>query len=134
MARPTVDLPHPDSPTSPNVSPRRMASVTPSTARTSPTCRSSTSPLLMGNQTLRSSTSTSGGASGLKPPPRGGELSPLGLLVGDGSSDPRPPAGPLVRGDRVEARHAVPRLDLLEPRHLVAGARHLVRAPGLEGA
>ncbi len=32
--RPTVDLPHPDSPTSPSVSPRKMSNVTPSTART----------------------------------------------------------------------------------------------------
>jgi len=34
--RANVDLPHPDSPTKPSVSPRRMESDTPSTARTSP--------------------------------------------------------------------------------------------------
>ena len=55
-----VDLPQPDSPTSPSVSPRPIESDTPSTAFTSPTWRSSTRPLLIGNQTLRSSTSTSG--------------------------------------------------------------------------
>ena len=59
MARPTVDLPHPDSPTRPRVSPRRMVKVTPSTAFTSPTWRSSSTPLLMGNQTRSSSSSTS---------------------------------------------------------------------------
>ena len=56
IARPTVDLPHPDSPTRPSVSPRPIESVTPSTALTSPTWRSRTSPLLIGNQTRSSST------------------------------------------------------------------------------
>jgi hypothetical protein len=37
IARPTVDFPQPDSPTSPSVSPCRMSSETPSTAFTSPT-------------------------------------------------------------------------------------------------
>ena len=48
MARPVVDLPHPDSPTSPSVSPWRRAKVMPATActvwlpRPNETCRSST--------------------------------------------------------------------------------------------
>src|SRR5215213_1246406 len=33
MQRPSVDLPHPDSPTSPSASPRRISRSTPSTAR-----------------------------------------------------------------------------------------------------
>src|SRR3972149_552088 len=37
--RPTVVLPHPDSPTRPSVSPRRTSNVTPSTALTQPTVR-----------------------------------------------------------------------------------------------
>jgi hypothetical protein len=37
--RPTVDLPQPDSPTRPRVSPRRMEKLTPSTAKTFPALR-----------------------------------------------------------------------------------------------
>ena len=37
--RPVVVLPQPDSPTRPSVSPRRIVKLTPSTARTTPTCR-----------------------------------------------------------------------------------------------
>ena len=36
IVRPVVDLPQPDSPTSPTVSPRRMSKLMSSTARTSP--------------------------------------------------------------------------------------------------
>src|SRR6185503_10122243 len=36
IARPSVDLPQPDSPTSPNVSPLRISRLTPSTAFTRP--------------------------------------------------------------------------------------------------
>jgi hypothetical protein len=56
--RPTVDLPQPDSPTRPRVSPRRISKLTSSTALMSPMWRSRTIPLLIGNQTLRFSTST----------------------------------------------------------------------------
>ena len=38
-SRAVVDLPQPDSPTSPSVSPRRTSKETPSTALTAPTCR-----------------------------------------------------------------------------------------------
>src|SRR5688572_10058194 len=55
-ARPTVVLPHPDSPTSPSVSPRRSVSETSSTARTAPVRRGMT-PLITGKLTLRSVTS-----------------------------------------------------------------------------
>ena len=48
IARPVVLLPQPDSPTRPSVSPRRIVIDTSSTARTSPTWRSSTTPLLIG--------------------------------------------------------------------------------------
>src|SRR5476651_1426519 len=60
IARPTVVLPQPDSPTSPSVSPWLSANDTPSTARTSPVLRSSTPPKI-GNLTFRSWTSRMGG-------------------------------------------------------------------------
>src|SRR4051794_11436223 len=56
MARPTVVLPQPDSPTRPSVSPRPITNDTPSTARTSPTRRSSTPPVT-GKRTVSRSTS-----------------------------------------------------------------------------
>ena len=45
MQRPVVDLPHPDSPTSPSVSPAAMSKLTPSTACTRSTSRENTPPL-----------------------------------------------------------------------------------------
>ena len=58
MQRPTVVLPHPLSPTSPSVSPLRMAKLTPSTALTSATLRRN-SPAVTGKYILRSRTSSS---------------------------------------------------------------------------
>ena len=43
-----VVFPHPDSPTSPRVSPSRMSKLTPSTARTVPTWRRKTTPFMSG--------------------------------------------------------------------------------------
>ena len=43
-----VVLPQPDSPTSPSVSPSRMSKLMPSTARTVPTRRRRTAPLISG--------------------------------------------------------------------------------------
>ena len=63
IARPSVVLPEPDSPTMPSVSPLRTAMLTPSTALMCPTVLRST-PRLIGNQTFRSSVSTTTGASG----------------------------------------------------------------------
>src|SRR5260370_9349893 len=59
--RPSVDLPQPDSPTSPSVSPVLISRSTPSTACTYPTVRCST-PEATGNQPLRSVIETSGSA------------------------------------------------------------------------
>src|SRR5690349_6173230 len=59
--RPSVDLPQPDSPTSPRVSPVLISRSTPSTACTCPTVRCST-PDATGNQTFRSVIETSGSA------------------------------------------------------------------------
>src|SRR5579859_5977409 len=56
IARPTVVLPDPDSPTSPSVSPRLIVRLTPSTAWTQPVVRRKI-PLVTGNQTRRPSTS-----------------------------------------------------------------------------
>ena len=44
----TVDLPQPDSPTMPRVSPRPRAKSTPSTAFTAPTCLRNTTPRVSG--------------------------------------------------------------------------------------
>ena len=52
MARPSVVLPEPDSPTTPRVWPSRTVTVTPSTALTWPTVRRRR-PALIGNQTLK---------------------------------------------------------------------------------
>src|SRR4029077_13634364 len=57
--RPSVDLPQPDSPTSPRGSPVLISRSTPSTAWTCPTVRCST-PEATGNQTLRSVIESSG--------------------------------------------------------------------------
>src|SRR5262245_34908166 len=124
IARPTVDFPQPDSPTSPSVSPRRMSIVTPSTARMLPMCRSRTSPLLMGNQTLRSSSLTS---------------DPFAVLTAARSSC-RPSCRrclsgsfPLLDRHRVEAGNLMPAFDLYERRNLLAGQVDLVPAARLEG-
>src|SRR4051812_34720396 len=58
IARPTVLLPQPDSPTSPNVSPLFRSKLTPSTALTSATLRANTPPVT-GKRTNRSCTSSS---------------------------------------------------------------------------
>ncbi len=59
--RPTVDLPQPDSPTRPSVSPARIEKLTPSTANTVPAARCN-SPLRTGKCFLRSRTSSTAGA------------------------------------------------------------------------
>src|SRR5581483_4407265 len=88
-------------------SPRSIASVTPSTALTSPTWRSSTTPLLIGNQTRRSSISTSA---------------------------VMPSARRSYRRDLVAPRVAVAGPDLDERRYLLPRLLHLVRAPRGERA
>ena len=67
ISRAVVDLPQPDSPTIPSVSPRRTSNDTPSTARTAPTWRWSR-PWRIGKCLTRSRTSTSTSP----PPPAGG--------------------------------------------------------------
>ena len=59
ISRAVVDLPQPDSPTMPSVSPRRTLSVTSSTACTSPARREKT-PVATGKRFVRPSTSISG--------------------------------------------------------------------------
>jgi hypothetical protein len=63
IARPSVDLPQPDSPTNPYVRPRGIARSTPSTAFTCPITLSKITPRVIGKCTLRSVTDTSGVAS-----------------------------------------------------------------------
>src|SRR5262249_46795311 len=59
ISRAVVDLPQPDSPTMPSVSPRLTVRLTPSTACTTPFVREKT-PCLTGKYFVRFSTSTSG--------------------------------------------------------------------------
>src|SRR5437879_6943993 len=59
MVRPSVDLPQPDSPTRPSVSPALISRSTPSTARTCATVRCRT-PEATGNQVFRPRTETNG--------------------------------------------------------------------------
>src|SRR5262245_11923326 len=79
MARPVVDLPQPDSPTSPKVPPRLSAKLMPSTACTVATRRWMMVPLVKGKCTLRSSTRTTS-----SPPPAAralaGEASGAGIV------------------------------------------------------
>src|SRR3954447_18797971 len=63
--RPSVDLPQPDSPTTPRVSPLRRSKLTPSTARTAPTCFLNRMPRVRGKCLTRSRTSSTGSAPGL---------------------------------------------------------------------
>src|SRR5690349_12783041 len=56
MARPVVDLPQPDSPTRPSVSPRFTVKSSPSTARTLPTSRCKMMPSVIGKCIFRPST------------------------------------------------------------------------------
>ena len=63
-SRPVVDLPQPDSPTSPSVSPRLTSNDTPSTACTAPTCLRKMIPEVSGKCFLRSRISYS-----VSPPP-----------------------------------------------------------------
>ena len=63
IARPSVVLPEPDSPTTPSVSPLRISMLMPSTALMWPTTLRST-PRLIGNQTFKLSVGTTTGASG----------------------------------------------------------------------
>ena len=72
MARPSVVLPEPHSPTTPSVSPLRTSTLMPSTALMWPTTLRST-PRLIGNQTFRSVVETTTGACG-----RGGAGSGFG--------------------------------------------------------
>jgi hypothetical protein len=60
MHRVTVDLPHPDSPTRPSVSPGWMSNETPSTARTGGPDDLPRNPFLGGNTFVRSRTSNNG--------------------------------------------------------------------------
>src|ERR1019366_10288120 len=60
MVRPTVDLPQPDSPTRPSVSPCAIEKLTPSTANTVPPARCNR-PLRIGKCFLRSRTSSTTG-------------------------------------------------------------------------
>src|SRR5208282_174020 len=64
IRRPSVDLPEPDSPTRPNVSPRRISRLTPATAFKVSFVRESSPSLPAGNSFQRSSTRRSGSVIG----------------------------------------------------------------------
>src|SRR5262249_10384503 len=112
--RPTVDLPQPDSPTSPSVSPASIVKLTPSTANTVPAARCS-SPLRMGKCFLRSRTSST--VSGIAVPvklvrtPAGGPMAGAFFFV---RGILRAAAGLGVRAAR--RKHAA-RREIAERRH-----------------
>src|SRR5689334_13276082 len=80
MARPVVDLPQPDSPTSPRVPPRFKAKLMPSTACTVATRRWMMVPLVRGKCTLRSSTRTTSSPPAAAAPAGTGEASSAGIV------------------------------------------------------
>src|SRR2546429_3931462 len=149
IERPSVDLPQPDSPTRPSVSPWRMLKSTPSTARTCATVRWST-PAVIGNHVLRPLTSSSGSAdvharlscgfvavsgTGLT------SLAPVGLPLG-GQGGHRLVPSRAARGDGVELGAALghPAGRALRPPHplqrrrLLDAALDAERAAGMERA
>src|SRR5215510_15024825 len=109
--RPSVDLPQPDSPTRPRVSPALISRSTPSTACTWPTVRCST-PEATGNHILRSVTATSGSLA------VHAIESCLGTAVASGTLELRPglrhPTGRTLRVADLEQRRHVPAA-LLDP-------------------
>src|SRR5262245_35970924 len=111
--RATVDLPQPDSPTSPSVSPASTANDTPSTARTtgglpSRSERTHASRPRSGNCTRRSWTSQSGGTAILDgeagDPVVRRDLLHRRLVAPAAILDPRAAAGIAAAGRRVEQR------------------------------
>src|SRR3954449_10022274 len=117
MVRPTVDFPQPDSPTSPRVSPRLIEKLTSSTALMSPMWRSRMMPLLIGNQTLRFSTSTRA------PSP----------LLASSANHGRPRPLPLLGRHRVETGDHMAGLEFAERWNLVTRLLDLEPAARLEG-
>src|SRR5215471_13241259 len=121
IVRPTVDLPQPDSPTSPSVSPASIVKLTPSTANTVPPARCS-SPLRMGKCFLRSRTSST--VSGMAVPvklvraPAGGPMAPAFFLVR------RILRATTILGVRAAWRKHAPRREIAERRH---GARNFLQ-------
>src|ERR1700674_2466158 len=85
IARPTVDLPQPDSPTRPSVSPSAIEKLTPSTANTWPPARRR-NPWLITKCCLRSRTSNTGG-----------ELARTASAIAAPENLLRPPTGGPVR-------------------------------------
>src|SRR5919204_6937801 len=118
MARPSVDLPQPDSPTRPTVSPALISRSTPSTACTWPVVRC-INPVAIGNHTLRSLTVTSGWSAV--------QAMVRCLAAVSGTFQLRPRLGH-------PARRAL-RVPYLKKRgHVVRAAVYLEHAPGMEGA
>src|SRR5215207_9777570 len=125
----TVDLPQPDSPTSPRVSPRRRVRSTPSTARTCPMVRLKTMPWVSGKyffKPLISSRGAPGGGGGgsadstsvesvaaeAAVAPVGSDTEDLlavvarGLAAGDDQTQRRPVTGAVAAGARLRAEPA----------------------------
>src|SRR5262245_55111323 len=137
IARPTVDLPQPLSPTRPSVSPRRIAKLTPSTALTTPPRRAPNTPPPTGKWTLRSTTSITGASilSGLRDRrgPRRADLEPAARAMAGADLAQRRrrrAAGGLgVRAARREAAEA----RLAQRFRRQAGDRRQPRRAGLVG-
>src|SRR3954447_3495198 len=132
----TVDLPQPDSPTSPSVSPRRSVRFTPSTARTWPTVRLKTIPWVSGKYFFRSLISSSGapggGAGGRAASASGSsDAAMLPELSSDTQDLLAVVAGRLAAGDDQAQRRPVP--GAVAPREGLR-AEPATGAAGVEGA
>src|SRR6266545_4257111 len=107
IVRPTVDLPQPDSPTRPRVSPASIEKLTPSTAKTCPAVRRRT-PFWMVKCFLRSCTSSTAGAVALGAIFRSCLWSSIrGSVERVGAPAGRPVTGPLLLVGRIRLAAAV---------------------------
>src|SRR6266581_1561918 len=122
IVRPSVVLPHPDSPTRPSVSPRLICKLTSSTAWTLPTTRRRNPPWI-GKYFLTFLTSTSVSATSRRAV-RSAEVSAIAgeVAAGDVAAAER-------SADDIAHRHFRPRVELLATLGLVRGIEPASRPP-----
>src|SRR4051795_10426677 len=130
IRRATVDLPQPDSPTRPTVSPFSMSSDTWSTARRMRRGSRSSTRLSHGRETSKSRLTPSSLSSGMQP--AGGAARPGGQKVralGQAALEPARAAGMegAARRDGIEPRHGA--LDLHQAAALGGDARNRAHQP-----
>src|SRR5690349_20004517 len=125
MARPVVDLPQPDSPTSPSDSPRLTEKLTPSTACTAPTLRWKMIPFVRGKCITRSLTSRS-----TSPPPVGAAPLPPARIVPVAIRRP-PLFAPLLQAARLCRELDLLAVDDVEVARELLARLHLAQYRGL---